>query len=147
MGEEIKASARWGPINSNNRMVMGSTAMTTNKCTWRNRNQVAPSALLSIQSSYKTSQYISSSILTKGTHLIKNPPVDATKQKKITSSPKHMMSTFTFSFFNLRASFPNSFSSKLIGDPKKTTIRVRWFFPCRCFKANYIESRRKKFQT
>merc|ERR1740128_183413 len=45
------------------------------------------------------------------------------------------MSTLTFSFFNLRASFPNSFSSKLIGDPKNTIIRVRWFFSLSVFQS------------
>ena len=63
-----------------------------------------------------------------------------------TSSPNDMMSTFTFSFFNLRANFKSSFSSKFIGEPMNTTMRVRWFFPWRCFRASYKEGNCKNAQ-
>lgn len=52
------------------------------------------------------------------------------------SSPKLMTSTFTFSFFKRFANFTSSFSSISIGLPINATIRILWFLPCRCFRAN-----------
>lgn len=51
------------------------------------------------------------------------------------------MSIETFSFFNRFANFVNSLPSTSSGLPTKATILGRWFFPCRCFNANWRKTK------
>lgn len=56
-----------------------------------------------------------------------------------TSSPKLTTSTLTFSFFSRFANLTSSFSSDSTGLPTKATIRILWFLPCLCFRANWTK--------